>query len=146
MRTASGTEPGPDSPGPRSATGETGDARGDITLDAVAAVVRGYRFTYATEAQLHDGIEAALRGAGWDPAREVRIAGAVKASAGRIDLVVGRIGVEVKIQGGVNDVAHQLQRYLESPDLDGVVLVTGKVGHLGLAHPRLFVVSLTSAL
>lgn len=116
------------------------------TLSAVAAVVRGYRFTYATEKQLQDGIETALRGAGWEPGREVTIAGPGKANAGRIDLLVERIGVEVKIQGGANAVAHQVQRYLQSPDLDGVVLVTGKVAHLTLSHPRLVIVSLVAAL
>lgn len=110
-----------------------------VSIAAVAAVVRGYRFTYATEEQLQDGIAQALESAGYRVEREHVLPG----RHGRIDLLVNDlIGVEVKITGGPSVVAHQIGRYLECEDLDGVVLVTGRARHAGLTHPRLEVVSL----
>lgn len=92
----------------------------------IAAAIRRRRFVYATEDRLQEGIAAALAEDGCDVAREARIAG------GRIDLLVGRVGVEVKVAGAAGDVARQLRRYLEGGDVDELVLVTSRVRHLRL--------------
>lgn len=110
----------------------------NVSLAAVAAAVRGYRFVYATEEQLHDGIASVLERAGYEVEREVRLS-----SRNRIDLLVGRIGVEIKIAESAAEVARQIDRYLTSPMLDGVVLVTSRARHEVLeAHPCIEVVSL----
>lgn len=109
-----------------------------MSLAAVAAAVRGYRFVYAMEEQLHDGIAGVLERAGYEVEREVRLS-----SRSRVDFLIGRIGVEVKIAGSASEVARQIDRYLTSPMLDGVVLVTARARHEVLeAHPCIEVVSL----
>lgn len=109
------------------------------TAVSVASVLRGYRFNYGTEMQLHEGIQYALEGAGHMVEREVVLLGGL----GRIDMLVDEVvGVEVKISGGPAGVARQLARYLKSDLLVGVVLVTGRVAHLAITDPRLEVVSL----
>jgi hypothetical protein len=113
------------------------------SLADVALVVRAYRFTYASEAQLQAGIAAALEKHGHAVQREFTLAG----GAGRIDLLVdSAVGVEVKVAGTADAVARQVARYLESDEIPGgVVLVTAKVGHLAISHPRLEVVTLAGA-
>lgn len=113
--------------------------RAGADLAAVAAVVRGYRFTYATERDLQDGIAEALERAGMKAEREAPLDG----GRGRVDLLVGSVGVEVKIAGGRSEVAGQVTRYLAA--LDGLVLVTGRATHAALSHPRLEVVLLGGA-
>jgi hypothetical protein len=47
---------------------------------------------------------------------------------GRIDfyLPVLRIGLELKVKGSPTDVARQLQRYALSPEIDELILLTGR--------------------
>jgi hypothetical protein len=47
----------------------------------------------------------------------------------RIDYLVGRVGVELKVKGAVNSVARQLQRYAQSDQIDELILVTTKRLH-----------------
>lgn len=100
----------------------------------IANTVRGFRFRYVSEDQLQEALAAALTSAGFSVEREVRLD-----SRNRVDLVVmrpafgervERIGVEVKIDGSAADVARQCARYLASDEIDGLVLVTSRVGHV----------------
>lgn len=47
----------------------------------------------------------------------------------RIDYLVGRIGVELKLKGPVSSVTRQLARYADSDLVDEVVLVTTRATH-----------------
>jgi hypothetical protein len=94
----------------------------------IRAAITGHRFRYASEHELHHGIAAALRSAGLTPKGEVRLSG------GRIDFLVDRVGVEVKLAGSAETVARQLARYV--PDVDELVLVTTKSTHRRIP-PRL---------
>lgn len=96
-----------------------------MTTRELADVIRGFRFTFANEDRLQEGIAGALADAGIDAEREVRID-----ARRRIDLLADRIGVEVKVDGSSANVARQVARYLESDLLDGLVLVTNRVRHL----------------
>lgn len=100
----------------------------DLTTDAsvVADAIRSYRFTYRAEDQLQEGIAAALAAAGLPAEREVRLS-----PTDRIDFIVGRVGVEVKITGSVSAVLGQLQRYA-THDLDALLLVTTRARHQSL--------------
>jgi hypothetical protein len=118
------------------------------TAADIVSALRGQRFSYATEAQMQDGVEEALRAAGLEIAREVDIgerSGHLSTGC-RIDLLVGRVGVELKRDGTALEVARQLRRYLATGSLDGLVLVTARVRHLRcesiLRDPRLVVVAL----
>lgn len=92
--------------------------------DEVAALLAGYRFVYANELELHAGIEQALLTAGHQPAREVCLT-----ATDRIDFLLGRLGVEVKIAQAPGDVARQLRRYAATGLLDELLLVTTRVRH-----------------
>lgn len=98
-----------------------------MTTAEVAAAIRGKRFSYSTEDDLQAAISEVMTKAGIEHVRELAIAG------GRVDLCVqGRVGVEVKIAGSPAEVQRQIGRYLAGDDLDGLVLVTSRVRHLGL--------------
>lgn len=95
--------------------------------DAAAEVIDALgrcRFTFATEADLHNGVAVALAKAGLLVEHERRLS-----ATDRIDMVVDRVGIEVKIAGDWRDVARQLRRYCASDQIDAVVLVTTKAAH-----------------
>ncbi|MGH3825963.1 MAG: hypothetical protein ACRDQX_02120 [Pseudonocardiaceae bacterium] len=100
----------------------------DLAPDAatVTAVIRSYRFTYSAETQLQEGVAAAFATAGVPAEREARLS-----PIDRIDFLIGRVGVEVKIAGSVGAVLGQLQRYALH-DLSALVLVTTRARHLAL--------------
>lgn len=98
-------------------------------LDAVLDVLRTTRFCWATEDDLQQGLAAALEERGLPVEREVRLD-----EHRRIDLVAGRVGIEVKVAGSWRDVARQVSRYRDSEDLDAVVVVTSKPLHRRLVE------------
>jgi hypothetical protein len=65
---------------------------------------------------------------GFEVAREVALARGM-----RIDLLVGRVGIEVKIAGQTSSVARQLRRYAASDLVDELVLATTCPRHAGVA-------------
>lgn len=94
-----------------------------MSLATVADAIRSFDFRYGDEDQLQQGLAAALESEGFDVKREVRLS-----ARDRIDLVVGRVGIEVKVAGAASSVARQLARYAQH-DLEGLVLVTNKLRH-----------------
>lgn len=92
--------------------------------EQVAAVIKAARYRYADEAQLQEGIAAALAEAGIPAVREVPLT-----SADKIDLMAGRVGIEVKIGGQPAAVTRQLRRYAASPEVGELILVTTRVSH-----------------
>ena len=95
-----------------------------MSAKAIADVLRRHRFNYSDEDQLQEGIAGALTAAGFEPEREVRLNG-----RSRIDLLVGRVGIEVKVAGKPGAVAGQLSRYASCEQIEGLVLVTSRVRH-----------------
>lgn len=84
-----------------------------------------FTFTHASEVDLQSALEEALETTGEDVEREVQIEG-----AGRIDfLTLSRVGIEIKVRGGVPEVAEQLQRYAQSEAVDELLLVTTRGEH-----------------
>jgi hypothetical protein len=41
--------------------------------------------------------------------------------------MVGRIGIEVKTQGGLSPLLHQLHRYAQHEEIDELILVTSRI-------------------
>lgn len=115
-----------------------------ITATDVAAAIRSFRFRYVDEDQLQEGLAGALARRGFDVQREVRLD-----ARNRIDLMVGRVGIEVKVAGKASDVLRQCTRYLALDALDELVLVSSRVRHMHppqtLAGKPFHVVSLTGA-
>jgi hypothetical protein len=91
------------------------------TLDQVLAVIRGHRFRYSDEEELQEGIAAALTAASLDVEREVRLD-----DHDRIDILVGTIGIEVKVAGSAESALAQLQRYATHPEIEHLVLITSQ--------------------
>lgn len=52
----------------------------------------------------------------------------------RIDYMVGRIGVELKLKGTVSAVTRQLARYADSDLIDELILVTTRYTHRGIVN------------
>ncbi len=81
------------------------------------------RFRFASEAELQRGIGSVLQQR-FEVEREVRLT-----KTDRIDFVIDRIGIEVKIGGSLGQVTSQLHRYAQCPELDAVLLVTTRAKH-----------------
>ena len=88
--------------------------------EEIRAVLAGYRFRFASERDLQDGIARVLDDAGFVHRREAPLG-----QAGTIDFLVGDVGVEVKIKGALAQVTRQLHRYAEEPSVRELLLVTG---------------------
>ena len=88
--------------------------------EEIRAVLAGYRFRFASERELQDGIARVLDSAGLSHRREATLN-----DAGTIDFLVGDVGVEVKIKGALAAVTRQLHRYAEQPLVRELLLVTG---------------------
>lgn len=92
-----------------------------LDIDAVAAVFSGKRFPLEDEiraqALIHDVLRARF---GSLVQREA------PAPGGRIDFRVADIGAEIKLEGQPAAIIRQISRYLDSPALAGLVLVTAK--------------------
>lgn len=72
------------------------------------------------EYDIHAAVAEALAGAGLEYAHEYKLG-----PRRRIDFRVGRVGIEVKKgRPATSALTEQLRRYLESDDLDAVIVVT----------------------
>jgi len=98
------------------------------TPQEIIDVIRAGRFLWSNEAELQAALAEVLTGAGYPVEREVRLG-----DRDRIDLLVGRVGIEVKVAGWWRDVERQLNRYRESDGLDALILVTARAQHLRIA-------------
>lgn len=90
--------------------------------DSLLKALRAYSFTFTTEGELQRGIAAALAAAGIDHQREVNLG-----DSSRIDFMVGRVGVEVKINGTPADLIRQVHRYAQFDELDEILVVTSRM-------------------
>lgn len=80
---------------------------------------------FVTEDDLQQELHTALAAAGIEATREVRLSD----GRSRIDLMAGRVGIEVKTNGGWADVIRQLTRYAHCVEIDELVLVTTRTKH-----------------
>ena len=98
-------------------------------IDAQRAIVEAlsvYRFRYSSEYDLQRGIVAALQHSGLEYEREAKI------PSGRLDFLCSGIAVEVKTRGSLGDLTRQIHRYLQEPDVRGVLVVTTRSIHRDL--------------
>jgi hypothetical protein len=93
-------------------------------LARLERMLRGCRFHFSNEAGLQAQMELAFQKLG-EPYRREHPLG----EAGRIDFLVGRVGIEVKVRGSSADVGWQLLRYAEHSEVDGILLVTARAQH-----------------
>jgi hypothetical protein len=95
-----------------------------MTANKLREALGGFRFRYAHEEQLQEGIAAALEKSGISFSREVKLT-----ARDRIDFMVSRVGIEVKVGHPLASVMEQLHRYVQSSDVDGLLLVTNRCRH-----------------
>ena len=92
----------------------------------IADLLRGFRFTMSSEAELQAGVAEVLSASGLVYNEEHRLG-----NKDRIDFYLSdlKVGIELKVDGGTNQVADQLLRYAQHDEIAGLVLVTTKAGH-----------------
>lgn len=83
----------------------------------VVAALSGWRLLVTTEREVQRQIAERFEAAGLAFEREVPVTG------GRIDFLVGDIGVEVKISGGRRAIWRQIKGYASEPRITRFVLV-----------------------
>lgn len=87
-------------------------------LDQLTALLRSFRFRFATEKDLQDGIEAALKDANIQYAREYPLN-----KSDRPDFMIGGIAVEVKTKGSLSDLLRQASRYAACNEVIAVLVI-----------------------
>ncbi len=85
----------------------------------VKAVIERSRIDVSTEASAHNAIFDALARDGLAPTREV-----VLTPKDRIDIMVGAVGVEVKVAATRRLILRQLERYAALPEVEALVLAS----------------------
>ena len=95
---------------------------------AIIEHLRAYRFRLNTERVLQDEMEEALRAGSFPVSREHRLPG-----AGIIDIMVGRVGIEAKIDGSKREIFRQCSRYCDHDDVGALILAT----NVALGLPRM---------
>ena len=98
-----------------------------MTGAQIAEMVAVVTFTFRDETELQEALGHILEGAGLTVEREVKLNG-----TDRIDFVVGRVGIEVKVGGAGLNVARQLQRYARSDRIDEILLISHAARHTAL--------------
>ncbi|QDE83274.1 hypothetical protein [Myxococcus xanthus] len=96
-------------------------------LVRLRALVTAHRFRCVGEAQLQQALAQVFTEAELPFQREV-----VLGDAGRIDFMVGALGVEVKVEGSVSAVTRQILDYAEREEVHGLLLVTTRSHHDGM--------------
>lgn len=87
-------------------------------LDQLSILLEKFRFRFATERDLQDGIEAVLRDAKIQYKREHSLN-----KSDRPDFMVGTIAVEVKIKGSISDLLRQASRYAACDEVSAILVV-----------------------
>jgi hypothetical protein len=92
-------------------------------IASVRTAVEAGRYHYGSEADLQHGLDLAFEKARlpWTP--EVVCAG------GRIDYLVGHVGVEVKVKGSADALRRQITRYAADPQFEAFLVVTTRRTH-----------------
>jgi hypothetical protein len=84
----------------------------------------GFRFHYANEADLQEGIHQALAATQFFVEREVRL------PEGRLDFLInGRTAIETKIGGSAPELMRQVARYAGNPTILSILVVTDRANH-----------------
>ena len=105
-----------------------------MTIDAICDLLASRRVPLTSERATQDAIAEVLASAGLAFTREHSLGG-----FGRIDFLLGNIGLEVKVAhiSSPREIHRQLVRYARSPEIAHLVLATGRsvqLGEIGKPH------------
>jgi hypothetical protein len=95
----------------------------DNAVSLIISTLRSLNPRPGPESVLAEDVAAALRSAGLDVQREREL------TRGRVDLCLGSVVIELKVQGTADAVLRQLQRYAHDPTVSTLVLVTTSAKH-----------------
>lgn len=90
-----------------------------VTARRIVAICQRSQIGVSTEGEAHYWLADALRRDGLQAETEVRLT-----TRDRIDIMVGNVAVEVKVQGSRREIWRQLQRYADLPDIHAIVIAT----------------------
>jgi len=93
-------------------------------LNILSQVIGSQSYRFCNEKELQDGIERVLIEDGYSPKREV-----ILSNRDRIDFMVDRIGIEVKVGGSTSAIIRQVHRYAQHDSLDAILVVTTRSRH-----------------
>ena len=96
-------------------------------LEELSRLLGANRYSFQSEAELHECLADVLDAAGVAYQREVRLS-----EAHRVDFMVGRLAVEVKLSGPLSALTRQVHGYLQHEEVDGVLVVAAKTRLAGL--------------
>lgn len=88
-----------------------------MRMSSLAKLLGGVRYRYGNEVQLHERMADLLTGAGYDFVREYRLD-----PQNRADFWLDGIVIEVKVDGSAGDALRQVDRYINLPQVHGVLL------------------------
>ena len=95
--------------------------------EIIASTLDHHHFRFSNEYELHAGVAQVLTSMGLEFHKEVLLA-----PKNRIDFLVGRIGIEIKIDMSLAGVTRQLWRYADSDQIEAIILVTTRHAHRAL--------------
>jgi len=88
-----------------------------ITLNAIANHLARYSYRYSSEELLHAALSKVLETHGFDFKHEH-----VLDARNRVDFWINGIVIEVKVDGSMPDALRQVDRYINLPSVQGVIL------------------------
>lgn len=102
------------------------DAR--LLARRIVTALQSSRIGVSTEASAQKDAAEALTRAGLEVRREVGLS-----ARDRIDLMVGAVGIEVKVKGSRREIFRQLERYAESDQIAALVLASSSAWPAGIS-------------
>jgi len=92
--------------------------------DQISSLLAPAPFLFSSEIELQDAIARAFAREGIAFEREVHLG-----EPGNIDFMIGDVGIEIKVKGGLSAITRQLHRYAACERIQGLLLVTTKMQH-----------------
>jgi hypothetical protein len=101
----------------------------ESTVKLIVEALEQHQFSYNNEWELQAGIAKVLTETGLEFKKEVKLG-----PKQRIDFLLPeeKIGIEVKIDGALGTVTRQLWHYMDSDQIEAVILVTTRHVHQNL--------------
>jgi hypothetical protein len=103
-----------------------------MTARQLRDLLAGHQFACRTESQLQAAIEKCLQQNGIAYKREFRLT-----EKDRPDFMVGKVAIEIKIDGSCSEVTRQIHRYSQHPDVEEILLITTCAKHLRIKNGRI---------
>jgi hypothetical protein len=97
---------------------------GGLSGPKIAELLEQYQFNYGDEKDLQEAIETIFTEEKIAFRREAQLS-----SGGRIDFLIGKLGVEIKVGHSYADVIFQLHAYAKCAEIEELVLVTTRLTH-----------------